>query len=172
MDSKKSITLFLSIGSSQTFLSLNSEQIVEHACEEIKKLEYISKNPENLKSTFQVSNFVKSHPWGGVAQNIFVNAVCRLEISTQKYPENSEENFLDILQSIEKKFGRVRNKNSQHWADRTLDIDIIFWGNSKISRPRLQIPHPFTWERDFVFEPLSEICTKEELQHLRIIGEL
>ena len=162
-------TIFLSLGSSQEFWDTNtqkflsSSEILEQACKEI----------EPLGINFRVSRFIKSEPWGGVAQNIFVNAVCRIEISEtilqEKYPENSEEKFLDILQAIEKKFGRIRDENSKHWSDRTLDIDILFWGNAEISRPRLKIPHPYIWERDFVYEPLQEICSKEELENLKAI---
>ncbi len=166
------ITAFLSIGSSQEFIkisgnnkttTLNSQEILELACDEIKKL---SSNSES----FLISSFIESEPWGGVAKNIFVNAVCRLEISLEKYPEGSEEKFLDILQKIEKKFGRIRNKNSENWADRTLDIDILYWGEKVIARPRLTIPHPFIWEREFVFQPLREICSEEELRILSDMG--
>ncbi len=148
------ITVFLSLGSNQKFLEFSSEEILKKACDEISA----------LGENFFVSSFVKSEPWGGVAQNIFVNAVCRLEISEKKYPEKTEEKFLDILQEIEKKFGRTRET---HWGDRTLDIDILYFGTRKISRKRLNIPHPFIWERDFVFVPLREITTAGEYTALK-----
>lgn len=165
---KNSITVFLSLGSSQEFSGKNSQQILEQACAEISVL---GENPEN----FRVSDFITSEPWGGVAENIFVNAVCRIDVSREAYPENSGkpgekiEDFLDRIQAIEKKFGRTRDKNSKHWADRTLDIDILFWGNEKISRPRLKIPHPYIWERDFMYTPLKEITSESEYRDLQKI---
>lgn len=58
--------------------------------------------------------------------------------------------LLDVLQSIEKNHGRVRDV---HWGDRTLDIDIITYGGKVIRDDRLIVPHPRAHERDFVLSP-------------------
>ena len=50
--------------------------------------------------------------------------------------------------------GRIRGEK---WGDRTMDIDILYFGNEKFQSERLTIPHPFLQERRFVLEPLAEI---------------
>ncbi len=62
--------------------------------------------------------------------------------------------LLDQLQTIEHAQGRVR---SQHWGDRTLDLDILLYGNEIINTERLQVPHPQLHLRNFVLYPLADI---------------
>ncbi len=68
--------------------------------------------------------------------------------------ELSPHQLLATLLEIEQKFGRVRK---EHWGARTLDLDIILYGNLVIDTPDLQIPHPRMRERAFVLVPLAEI---------------
>ena len=63
--------------------------------------------------------------------------------------------LLETLLKIENKFGRIRN---QKWEARTLDLDILLYGNQVINIPRLQIPHPRMCDRAFVLVPLAEIA--------------
>ncbi|MDR0337709.1 MAG: 2-amino-4-hydroxy-6-hydroxymethyldihydropteridine diphosphokinase, partial [Planctomycetaceae bacterium] len=79
----------------------------------------------------------------------FLNAVCT--VSTTLPPQI----LLEKLQEIETKFGRVR---IEHWGPRTLDIDILLYGNQIISTPTLSIPHPEMLRRYFVLEPALEIA--------------
>jgi 2-amino-4-hydroxy-6-hydroxymethyldihydropteridine diphosphokinase len=67
------------------------------------------------------------------------------------------EILLDQLQKIENNFGRVRTVK---WGARTLDIDILLFGNCVIDTSRLKIPHPLMFERDFVLIPAIEIAPK------------
>ncbi len=108
----------------------------------------------------KISSFYYSAPWGGVAKNNFVNAVCYLET------ELSPEKLLEKIHQVEKKFGRVRKKK---WGDRTLDIDILLYGKEKIDTKTLKIPHIYMWERDFVFEPLKSLVGEKEFQKLQQI---
>jgi 2-amino-4-hydroxy-6-hydroxymethyldihydropteridine diphosphokinase len=62
--------------------------------------------------------------------------------------------LLDTLAAIETRFGRVRD---ERWGDRTLDIDILTFGDRHIDTDRLTIPHPRAWERAFVLAPWVEI---------------
>ena len=62
--------------------------------------------------------------------------------------------LLDAVNAIEADLGRVRG---ERWADRTLDIDIVVFGELQLESPRLTIPHPRAAERDFVLEPWLEI---------------
>lgn len=65
------------------------------------------------------------------------------------------EEFLKQVQSIEKKLGRQRNVK---WGQRTLDIDILFYGNEVINQPNLTVPHPHMQDRRFALVPLNDIA--------------
>ncbi|MGH9654025.1 MAG: 2-amino-4-hydroxy-6-hydroxymethyldihydropteridine diphosphokinase [Bryobacteraceae bacterium] len=69
--------------------------------------------------------------------------------------------LLDILQSIESEVGRVRDARPK--GPRTLDIDLLLFGDVVIDTPRLTVPHPRMLERRFVLEPLAEIAP--DLRH-------
>lgn len=97
----------------------------------------------------KVSPFLQTEPYGGVAKNKFLN--CAVCIDTFLPPHA----LLDEIHRIEKECGRVR-KN--HWEDRTLDIDIIFYGDVTVNDERLTIPHPDYKNRNFVIEPLKSIA--------------
>ena len=80
----------------------------------------------------------------------FQNAVC-----VGSWPGSAEE-LLDLAQSIERAFGRPANHRSDQ--ARTLDIDIILFGEDRINSGRLTVPHPRARKRTFVTEPLREIA--------------
>ncbi|MEB3224835.1 MAG: 2-amino-4-hydroxy-6-hydroxymethyldihydropteridine diphosphokinase, partial [Synechococcus sp.] len=65
------------------------------------------------------------------------------------------ERLLEILLEIEHMFGRERR---EHWGARTLDLDLILYGEEIIELPHLQVPHPRMQERAFVLVPLAEIA--------------
>lgn len=97
----------------------------------------------------KVSSYVATEPYGGVAQNEFLN--CAVKIETVLSPRG----LLGEIHRIETECGRTRNKR---WEDRTLDIDIIFFGNREIYGEDLIIPHPEYAKRAFVLKPLEEIA--------------
>lgn len=68
--------------------------------------------------------------------------------------------LLDVIHVIEADLGRVR---TEHWGDRTVDIDIITYGSRIVTEPDLHIPHPRAAERDFVLEPWLEVDPDAEL---------
>ncbi|SFB55140.1 2-amino-4-hydroxy-6-hydroxymethyldihydropteridine diphosphokinase [Algoriphagus aquimarinus] len=94
------------------------------------------------------SKVYETEAWGGVAKGPFLNQV--VEIQTAYSPTE----LLAFIQQIEKDLGRKRD---EHWGDRTMDIDIIYFGVDVINTPELQVPHPFIAERKFVLVPLAEI---------------
>lgn len=94
------------------------------------------------------STVYETEAWGGVAKGAFLNQV--IEIRTAYSPVE----LLAFTQQIEIDLGR---KREEHWGDRTMDIDIIFYGDQIIDTATLQIPHPFLSERRFVLVPLAEI---------------
>lgn len=63
--------------------------------------------------------------------------------------------LLERLLAIERHFGRVRG---ERWGPRTLDLDLIFYGQQRLQTPQLEIPHPRLRQRSFVLEPLAEIA--------------
>ena len=78
--------------------------------------------------------------------------------------------LLDLLQACETALGRVRVR---HWGPRTLDLDLLLYGDAVLDLPRLQVPHPHLWLRRFVLDPLTEIAADvvHPVKH-RTIGEL
>jgi dihydroneopterin aldolase/2-amino-4-hydroxy-6-hydroxymethyldihydropteridine diphosphokinase len=120
---------------------------------------YLDRAVELLKSTHgvwvkNVSSYLRTEPYGGVAKNEFLN--CAVEVETVLSPLA----LLSETQRIEGECGRVRR---EHWGDRTLDIDIIYFGGKKVNLPNLIIPHPEAKKRDFVMVPLKEIAPDVEL---------
>lgn len=79
----------------------------------------------------------------------FVNAVATLETRL------SAPDLLDALQGLEQAAGRQRPY--QH-APRTLDLDLLFYGDARIDSPRLSVPHPRLEQRAFVLRPLSDVA--------------
>ena len=63
--------------------------------------------------------------------------------------------LLDLLQSIENQQGRVRELR---WGARTLDLDLLLYGEATLNCERLTVPHPRIYERQFVLEPLAELA--------------
>jgi 2-amino-4-hydroxy-6-hydroxymethyldihydropteridine diphosphokinase len=96
-----------------------------------------------------VSSFYLSDPLGPSDQPRYVNAVARLDCALTPLQ------LLDALQHIEQQQGRVRK--AERWGPRTLDLDILLFGQHLIDLPRLQVPHYHLHARAFVLYPLSEI---------------
>ncbi|MEP0714028.1 2-amino-4-hydroxy-6-hydroxymethyldihydropteridine diphosphokinase [Algoriphagus sp.] len=95
-----------------------------------------------------ISKVYETEAWGGVAKGAFLNQV--LQIETHLSPME----LLALIQQTEKDLGR---KRAEPWGDRTMDIDIIYFGEQVIETSELKIPHPFLAERKFVLVPLAEI---------------
>ncbi len=95
------------------------------------------------------SSLYRSAPVGYRDQPDFVNAVARVET------ELTPRALLGHLLEIERRHGRVREFPN---APRTLDLDIVLYGDLALDEPRLTIPHPRMFERAFVIVPLAEIA--------------
>lgn len=94
------------------------------------------------------SMLYRTKAWGPVAQPDFLNVAVVLETFL------TPQLLLKKLLELELKAGRRRDVK---YGPRTLDIDILFYGNSVIDQPQLQIPHPEIANRRFVLVPLEEI---------------
>lgn len=94
------------------------------------------------------SSIYETAAWGGVATGSFLNQIIVLETGL------NPEDLLKELQAIENSLGRER---AVHWADRTMDIDILYFADELIQTGTLTIPHPAIASRKFVLIPLAEI---------------
>jgi 2-amino-4-hydroxy-6-hydroxymethyldihydropteridine diphosphokinase len=95
-----------------------------------------------------VSRYYITAPVGGPEQPDYLNAVC---IAESDLPAAE---LLALLHGIEKALGRER---TVHWGPRTIDLDLIQYGNILSYAEELQLPHPRAHERRFVLEPWAEI---------------
>ncbi len=98
------------------------------------------------------STVYETDPIGPEGQAAYLNAV----IALQSWLSPSE--LLARLQRIEARFGRDRSHASVRWGPRTLDLDLILYGERVIDLPELVVPHPRAHERAFVLMPLVELC--------------
>ncbi|TBU97926.1 2-amino-4-hydroxy-6-hydroxymethyldihydropteridine diphosphokinase [Stutzerimonas kirkiae] len=96
------------------------------------------------------SSFYTSEPLGPADQPRYVNAVTALDTHLEPLQ------LLDALQAIEQAQGRERK--AERWGPRTLDLDILLFGNRLIDEARLQVPHYHMQARPFVLYPLAEIA--------------
>ena len=113
---------------------------------------------ERLRSLGRVvarSSLYSTEPVGFADQPRFLNAVVALE--TDLDPRA----LLQGLLGIEQEFGRDRSAGVRN-GPRTLDLDILVFGDESISAPGLEIPHPRMKEREFVLIPLRELASKDQ----------
>jgi 2-amino-4-hydroxy-6-hydroxymethyldihydropteridine diphosphokinase len=96
-----------------------------------------------------VSSLYETEPVEFTAQPWFLN--CAVAVRTELMPKL----FLSKIQAVERQMGRRR---VQPKGPRTIDIDILLFGNSVISVRQLEVPHPAMHRRRFVLEPLNEIA--------------
>lgn len=94
------------------------------------------------------SAIYETEPWGKKDQPEFLNQAVEVET------ELSAEALLNRVLEIEKKLGRKRD---ERWGERTMDVDILFYGDKVIHTDNLVVPHPRMAERRFVLVPLAEI---------------
>lgn len=96
-----------------------------------------------------VSHLYKTPPWGKTDQADFFNCCAMIETSL------SAEALLDLCLNIESGMKRVR---IERWGPRTIDIDVLTYGDQTITTTRVEIPHPRMTERAFVLMPLADIA--------------
>ncbi|WP_017400781.1 2-amino-4-hydroxy-6-hydroxymethyldihydropteridine diphosphokinase [Acinetobacter radioresistens] len=96
----------------------------------------------------KVSRLYQSPPMGPQDQPHYYNAVAQLETVLEPLP------LLDQLQAFEQEAGRVRLRR---WGERTLDLDLLLYGQQCIQHERLNVPHIGLLERDFVVIPLLDL---------------
>jgi 2-amino-4-hydroxy-6-hydroxymethyldihydropteridine diphosphokinase len=98
----------------------------------------------------KVSGYHETRPVGGPpGQGDYLNAAVAIETSLEPLE------LLHVLQEIERDGGRVR---TEHWGPRTVDLDLLLFGDRVLAGRELEVPHPRMAERRFVLEPLAEIA--------------
>lgn len=118
------------------------------------KRAYLNQAVESLRKTdgcevMKIADYIETEPYGGVQQDSFLNSALKLRTLL------TAEELLEVLQEIEAKAGRER---TIHWGPRTLDLDILFYDDEVISTERLVVPHVEIQLRDFVLQPLMQLC--------------
>ena len=100
-------------------------------------------------SVTRCSSFYRTSPVGKTDQPDFVNIVVRIETTL------SADDLMTALLDVEHRLGRVR---TDRWGPRTIDIDLLIYGDCQIETERLTVPHPRMLDRRFVLVPLIEIA--------------
>ena len=127
-------------------------------------LSAITEIERRIGSVRAQSAFLSTEPWGFESTNTFLNAAVCVET------ELSPNALLRVTQQIERDMGRTEKStiNGQQstvtYHDRIIDIDILLYDDLHINTPKLTIPHPHMYERDFVLIPLREILPQKELK--------
>lgn len=133
---KRKNICFLSTGSNLGDRCLNLEQAQQAIA-------------NNIGTISQESAIYETAAWGLEDQGAFLNQVLKVETTL-----NPQELLLSC-QSIETALGRIRR---QHWGERIIDIDILFFNAEIIQEANLTVPHPYLHQRRFVLVPLQEIA--------------
>lgn len=107
----------------------------------------------------KTSKLYQSPPMGPQDQPNYLNAVVQLETDLAPLV------LLDELQRFEQESGRVRLR---HWGERTLDLDLLVYGQEHIQNERLTVPHAGLFERDFVVIPLLDLDENIQIKAQRL----
>ncbi|EOR09330.1 2-amino-4-hydroxy-6-hydroxymethyldihydropteridine diphosphokinase [Acinetobacter tandoii] len=126
----------------------DSRQILTEAVQKLATLGAVS-----------TSKLYQSPPMGPQDQPHYFNAVARLETDLAALA------LLDQLQQFEQDAGRVRLRR---WGERTLDLDLLLYGDEQIQHERLTVPHVGILERDFVVIPLMDLNPNLQIQGHRL----
>ena len=137
-------TVYLSLGSNVGDRVQNLREAVAKICE--------------IGDVVAVSSLYETEPVEFTEQSWFLN--CAVAITTNLAPQE----LMSRLLEIEREMGRERTVKK---GPRTIDIDIVLFGNQVIEMPELRVPHPAMHERRFVLEPLEEIAAEARHPVLR-----
>ena len=109
-----------------------------------------------------VSQLRETEPVGVVDQPPFLNGAVELETAL------APRELLDVLLEIERALGRVRH---ERWGPRTVDLDLLVYGDEIVDEPGLSVPHPRLHERRFALEPLSELAPELDVPGLGRVSD-
>ena len=129
---------YLQFGSNQG----DKLQLLEQACN------YINNRCGML---VERSSLYNSEPWGFEAEEWFLNVL--LVVETELDPDT----LMDRLMDIERELGRVRHPEIEGYTSRTVDLDILYYGDQIVRTAKVTAPHPRLHERRFALMPLCEL---------------
>jgi 2-amino-4-hydroxy-6-hydroxymethyldihydropteridine diphosphokinase len=110
-------------------------------------VELLAESPD--VEVLRVSQLRETEPVGVVEQPPFLNGAVAIETTL---PPRA---LLELLLEVERTLGRVR---SERWGPRTVDLDLLVYGDETVDEPELTVPHPRLHERRFALEPLAELA--------------
>ena len=110
----------------------------------------------------ELSELHETAPVGVVDQSDFLNGALAVETSL------TPRELLDVLLRVERELGRVRD---ERWGPRTIDLDLLVYGDETVDEPGLRVPHPRLHERRFALEPLAELEPELEIPGLGKVSE-
>ena len=117
--------------------------------------ESLIRQAAELIGATRLSTIIETEPWGYEQQPRFLNAVAEVET-----PLNPRA-FLEQLLEVERRLGRERP--GRPWGPRTIDLDLLLYGDEELDEPGLVVPHPRLHERRFVLEPLAELVPSRRI---------
>jgi 2-amino-4-hydroxy-6-hydroxymethyldihydropteridine diphosphokinase len=112
--------------------------------------ERLIREAAELIGAVRLSTVIETEPWGYENQPMFLNAVA--EVDTRL----TARQLLDQLLDVERRLGRERG--DAQWGPRTIDLDLLLYGDEMIDEPGLVVPHPLLPDRLFVLRPLAELA--------------
>ena len=120
----------------------NKEALLEQACALINN---------RCGMLVERSSAYITEPWGFEAEEWFLNEL--LVVETELEPDD----LMDSLLGIEAELGRVRHPEQKGYSSRTVDLDILYYGDRIINTAKVTIPHPLLHLRKFALEPICEV---------------
>jgi 2-amino-4-hydroxy-6-hydroxymethyldihydropteridine diphosphokinase len=117
--------------------------------------ESLIRQAADLIGARRLSTIRETEPWGNEQQPRFLNAAAELETVL------SPRQLLDHLLDVERRLGRERI--GPRWGPRTIDLDLLLYGDVAVDEPGLIVPHPLMLERLFVLEPLAELIPTQKI---------
>jgi 2-amino-4-hydroxy-6-hydroxymethyldihydropteridine diphosphokinase len=111
----------------------------------------------------ELSRLRETEPVGLTDQPRFLNGAVALETALSPWE------LLDVLLRIEQELGRVRD--DERWGPRTIDLDLLVYGDETVDEPGLRIPHPRLHERKFALEPLADLEPELDIPGLGTVSE-
>jgi 2-amino-4-hydroxy-6-hydroxymethyldihydropteridine diphosphokinase len=111
----------------------------------------------------ELSRLRETEPVGVTEQAPFLNGAVALETSLRP------RELLDVVLRVERELGRVRD--GERWGPRTIDLDLLVYGDETVDEPGLNVPHPRLHERRFALEPLAELDPELAIPGLGPVSE-
>lgn len=111
--------------------------------------ERLIRDAAELIGARRLSSLIETEPWGYENQPPFLNAAAELDTAL------TPRQLLDHLLDVERRLGRERI--GHRWGPRTIDLDLLLYGDEVVDEPGLVVPHPRLLEREFALRPLAEL---------------